>query len=172
MAVLGLQILDHHLGLFDLRGIKLTFHRKAHLAILEAVENVGFGDGFNAVVLDAADDRPLDHVKDHDFGIRFRGAVLHLEADVLEILGVPKRLEVAAQRFFIVRIAASGEDARLQRLGAYPAISLKLNAIDRRGAWLLRGRGGRRGRRRGSGLHAGSGLRPQGQRERDETEYK
>jgi hypothetical protein len=41
VAVLGQQLLDDGLGLRDLGGIVLAFHRKRNLLLLEAVEHVG-----------------------------------------------------------------------------------------------------------------------------------
>ena len=40
MTMLRLEVLDHHFGFLDFRRVKLTFHRKAHLAIFEAIEDV------------------------------------------------------------------------------------------------------------------------------------
>ena len=132
MPVLRLELLDHHLGFLDLRGIKLAFYRQAYLAVLERVENVGFADGFKPVVFDPADDRPLDHVEDDDFGVGAVGTVLHFEANILEILRVPQRLEIAPQARLRCRVAGAGEDPRLQGFAADAPVSVELDAIDDR----------------------------------------
>ncbi len=41
-AMFAEQLLEHDFGFFNARGVKLTFHGEADLALLEAVENVGF----------------------------------------------------------------------------------------------------------------------------------
>ena len=134
------------------------------------------------MVLDAADDGALDHIENHDLGVRVRGAILSLKANVLKILGVPKGLEIAAQRIFVVRIARPGENSRLQGLGADAAISLELDALDRRRILLRGGRGKIHLRVGSSRIHlrfrsrrshgrAGIDLGPQGQRQREQTEH-
>ena len=97
VPVQGLKFLDHDFRLLDLGGIELAFDREAHLAILERIENVGFGDGLDAVVLDPADDGPLDHVKMTILALGLVGLSCDFEANILEILSVPKGLEIAPQ---------------------------------------------------------------------------
>ena len=108
MAVLGLEFLDGHFGLLNLGRIKLAFDGEAHLAIFETIKDVRFGYGLIAVVLDAADDGPLDDIEDDNLGVGVAGAILNFKANVLEVLGIPKGLEIAPQRVFIVRIACPG----------------------------------------------------------------
>ncbi len=54
-AMLTQQILQHHFRFLDSRGIELALDRQTDLAFLEAVEDVGFGNGVDAVVADAPD---------------------------------------------------------------------------------------------------------------------
>ena len=64
VAVLAEEIFEDDFGFLDARGIELAFHGEADFLFLEAVENVGFGNGVNAVVADAADDRALFDFED------------------------------------------------------------------------------------------------------------
>ncbi len=165
MAVQGLQFLDYGFRLLDLGGVELALDREAHFVILESIENIGFADGLIAVVLDPADDGPLDQVKNDDFGVGITGTVLDFEANILEILSIPKGLEIPPQSLFVVGIAFSGKDPRLQGLAADAAIPLEFNAVDNRPG-LLRSRrsGGRNLRFRIGRSHRAtrSDLRPQG----------
>ena len=57
------------------------------------------------MVLDAADDGALDEVKNHNFGIWVIGVILNFQANILEVLSIPKRLEIAPEGVLVVRIA-------------------------------------------------------------------
>ena len=118
-------------------GSKLAFDGEADFAFLEAIENVGFGNGVDAVIADAADDRALFDFKDDVFVIGAVGRVFDAELYVFEKLRVPESLEVAAQRFFIVRIAFAREDARFQRVAADAAVTDEDDAIDDSGRILI-----------------------------------
>ena len=63
------QLFQHNFRLLDFRGIKLAFHAEADFAFLEAVENVGFGDGMNAIVANAPDLRALLDFKQDDLRV-------------------------------------------------------------------------------------------------------
>src|SRR5437016_5963697 len=82
-AVLGQQFLQHDFGFLDFGGIKLAFDAQSDFAFLEAVENVRFGNGVDAVVTDAADLRALFNFKYDNFTVRAivgifpRGCGLH-----------------------------------------------------------------------------------------------
>jgi len=67
----------------------------------------------NAVIADAADDRTLFDVEDDVLVIGSVGRVFDAKFDIFEKLCVPESLEVAAQSFFVIRIALAAEDARL-----------------------------------------------------------
>ena len=49
---------------------------------------------------------------------------------IFKKLSIPKRLEVAAQGFFVVVIAFAAEDARFQGVATDPAIADELDALD------------------------------------------
>jgi hypothetical protein len=125
MAVLGLELPDGHFGLLNLRRIELTLNGEAYLAIFETIEDVRFRYGLNAVVLDAADDGPLDHIEGQNFGVGVAALILNFKANVLKILGIPKGLEITAQRVFIVRIAGPGKNPGLQSLRADAPIAVE-----------------------------------------------
>ncbi len=108
----------------------LAFHAQTDLALLEAVENIRFGNGVDAVVADTADLRAFLHLKDDDFATRAIGRIFYSELYVLEELRVPQRLKIAAQRLFIVDIAVAAEDARFQRVAAHAAISDEVDALN------------------------------------------
>ena len=63
------KLFQHNFRLLDFRGIKLAFHAEADFAFLEAVENVGFGDGMNAIVANAPDLRALLDFKQDDLRV-------------------------------------------------------------------------------------------------------
>src|SRR5580704_7045256 len=108
------------------------------------------------MVLDAADDGALDHVKGHNLGVGVAGFILNLEANVFKILGIPKGLEIAPQRVCIVRVARPAENPGLQSFRADAAISVESDFSDSRSGllWL---------RRRRSHWRAGSDLGSQWQ---------
>src|SRR5260370_24636605 len=119
-------------------GVQLTFHGQTDLEPLEAVENVGFGNGMDAVVANAADDRTLPNVEDHIFVIGAVGRIFDAELHVFEELGIPQRLKIAPQRLFVVGIALAAEDAGFQRVAAYATLADKDDAIDYRTGLLRR----------------------------------
>src|ERR1700676_2524330 len=139
--VLAKQILQHHFRFFDLGGIERAFHRQADYALLEAVENVGLGNGMCAFVADAANHRPLLDVEDDDFGVGPVRRILDTQLDVFEELRVPQRLKIAAQRFFVVDVALTTEDSGGQRVAADASVAHEIDALDDErllaGLWLL-----------------------------------
>ena len=113
-AVFAEKIFQDDLGLLDARGIELAFDGEADFLFLEAIENVRFGDGVDAVVANAADYRALFDFEDYSLMAGAIGGVFDPELDVFEELRVPERLKIAAQSLFVVGIAVAGEDAGLQ----------------------------------------------------------
>src|SRR5260370_14406986 len=129
-AVLAQQFLQNYFRLLDPRGIKLAFHREADLALLEAVKNVGFRNGMNAVVPNAANNRPLFNLKDDVLMIGTVRGIFYAQLHILKELRVPQSLEVAAQRFFIIRVAIAAKNAGFERVAANPAIANEDDAVD------------------------------------------
>src|SRR5580693_8405760 len=64
-AVLAEQLLQNHFSFLDARRIKLAFHGQTDFALLEAIQNVRFRNGMDAVIANAADDRALFDVENH-----------------------------------------------------------------------------------------------------------
>ena len=55
----------------------------------------------------------LFYLENNNFPVGAIGGIFHAQLYVFKKLGIPERLEVAAQCFFVVVIAFAGEDARL-----------------------------------------------------------
>src|SRR5207248_9536195 len=69
-AMLSQKLFQNNFGFLDFRGVKLAFHAQADLALLEAVEDVRFRDGVNAVVANTADLRALLDLEHDDLCVR------------------------------------------------------------------------------------------------------
>ncbi len=143
VAVLPKQFFQDDFRFFDFRGVELAFDAQADLAFLETVENVRFGDGVDAVIADAANLRAFFDFKDDDLTVGPARRVFDVELHVFKKLRVPKGLEIATQRLFVVVIAFTAEDARHQCVFTHPAIAQEIDAVDDK----LRLRGGLRIRR-------------------------
>ena len=129
-AVLAEEFLENDFGFFDARGIETALDGESDFALFEAIENVGFGDGVDAVVTDAADDGALFNFEDDVFVIGTVGRIFDAKLYVFEILGVPESLKIAAKSFFIVGVAFAAEDAGLESVAANAAIAEEDDAID------------------------------------------
>ena len=91
----------HHLG-----GVVLALNGEADLLLLEAIEDVGVGDGAIALVIDLADGGLFaDENIEDDALLR----VFALNAQVFKVAGVPEGIEVALDRDGIVDVAGMGE---------------------------------------------------------------
>ena len=112
-AVLAEQFLQDDFGFLDARRVEAAFDGEADFALFEAIENVGLGDRVDAVVADAANDGALSDFEDDVFVIGAVGRIFDAELYVFEKLRVPESLEIAAERFLIIRIAFAREDAGL-----------------------------------------------------------
>src|ERR1700722_16530895 len=96
----------------------------------------------DAVVANAANDGTLSDFENDVLMIGAVGRIFDAKLYVFEKLRVPEGLEVAAERFLIVRIAFAREDARLQSVAADAAIADKDDAVDDGGGILVGGGGG------------------------------
>src|SRR5437899_3974743 len=88
-AVLGQQFLQHDFRFLDFGGIELAFDAQTDFALLEAGEDVRFGNGVDAVVADAADLRALFHIKNNDLTVRGVWGVFDAEFHIFEELRFP-----------------------------------------------------------------------------------
>src|SRR6266496_1664684 len=80
--------------------------------------------------LTSANRRAFLDFEKNDLAAGTAGRVFDAELHVLEELRVPQGLEIATQRFFVVRIALAAEDARFQRVAADAAVAEKLDAVN------------------------------------------
>src|SRR6266436_1138701 len=129
-AVLAQQFLQDDFRFLDARGVELAFDSEADLALFKTIENVRLGNGMNVVVANAANDRALFDFEDDSLVIGTFGRVFDAQLNIFEELCVPQSLEVAAQRFFIIRITVAAENSRFQRVAADAAIADEKDAID------------------------------------------
>ena len=134
VSVLGLQITDDDFRLFHFGGVVLRFRREGDFILLEAVEDVAFRDRVNSDVIDLSYSRLLFYInmKDPAFG-----GSLALKANVLEIPGVPQRVEVALDCRLVINIARAAENMGTHTLGGDAAVSVYLNPADNVGLLLL-----------------------------------
>src|SRR5574340_706860 len=86
----------------------------------------------DALVADAADDRPLLDFKHDNLAAGLAGRVLDLEFHFLEKLGIPEGLKIAAQRVLVIGVAGPAEDAGLQGVLADSPVAFEIDALDER----------------------------------------
>src|ERR1700722_13538961 len=91
----------------------------------------------DAVVANAANDGTLSDFENDVLMIGAVGRILDAELYVFEKLRVPEGLEVASERFLIIRIAFAREDASLQGVAADASIANKDDAVDEGGRILF-----------------------------------
>ena len=124
-SVLGKQFLDHNFGFLHLRGIVLALHRECHFALLEAIEHVAGGNRIQAEVVDLANRRPLFDVDVQDPAFRI---LFTLKANVLEVAGVPKGVEVALDGGGVVDITDFAENAGFNCIRRDAAVAMDNDA--------------------------------------------
>ena len=137
-AMFRQQTFDRHFRFLHFRGIVLTLHRQSDLRFLEAVQDVAGGNRTMAYVGDLADGRLL---LDLDNQPPTLGSLFPGKADILEVAGVPQRIEIALQRGGVIDITRMGEDARLDRFCGNPAVALNVDLRDDVGLRPTRGGG-------------------------------
>ena len=128
--MLAEELFQDDLSFLDPRRIELAFNRQADFALLEAVQDVRLRNGMGAVVTDAANDGPLFDFEDDDLAVGLVRAVLDAQLHVLEELGIPQRLKIAAQRFFVEDVCFAAENTGLQCVAAHAAIADELDSGD------------------------------------------
>ena len=126
-AVLGFQLLNRHFGVLDLGWIVLRLGRETNFVGLETLKNVALGNCVYAGVRNGPNARAFLDVNVQDPALRGR---LALKPDVLEISGVPKRIEVALDCGGVIHISGSGKDAGANRLRGNAAIPVDHNFRD------------------------------------------
>ncbi len=118
VAVLGQHFPDHGDGVRDPCRVVLALDREPDLLLLEAVEHVGLGDGIQTLISDVANGGLLADVDVEDNALR---RVLLLDADVLEIAGIPEGVEVALDGKGIEGLADAAEHAGQDGFPGNPA---------------------------------------------------
>ena len=139
VPVFGQQGADHIDRPRQPRRIVGALNREADVLFLEAVENVRGGDRVQALVVDLANGRFFfnDHVENDALG-----GILPGDLQILEVSGVPERVEVALDGGWIVGISNMGEKARQHRLSGNAPVADHPDLLDdvrrvRRGDVLL-----------------------------------
>src|SRR3954470_7460546 len=107
VAMFGFQVPDYDFGLLNFGGIVLRLWRERNFVLLESIENVAFGDGIDAEIVDLSHPRLLFNINMQDPAL---GRGLALEANILEIAGIPQRVEIALDGRLIVYISRTRED--------------------------------------------------------------
>ena len=110
-SALGQILFQNGGGVLHASGVVLLFHRQPHFAFLETIQNFGFADRVNTLVMDGADHPPFGQHEAHQQ--TFRG-LLGFQLDVVEASGIPQQHEIAAQRLFVVDVAGFGIDLSLE----------------------------------------------------------
>ncbi len=113
VAVLAEHLLQHHLGALDAGLVELALDVEADLLLLEAVHHVRDGDRVQALVVDLADGGLFANV---DLQLEAALAWNLLDAHIVEVAGVPERVEVALHHGRVVGVAGAAEQARDDRL--------------------------------------------------------
>ena len=108
VPMLGQKLLDHGFGVLDLGGIVLAVDGKADFLLLEAVEHVGHRHAVQALVVDVANGGFFadKHVQNDALL-----GVLALDAQIVEVAGVPERVEIALDGDGVVGVALVGKHA-------------------------------------------------------------
>jgi hypothetical protein len=70
------------------------------------------------------------NVENDDFSVGLIGTVLYFKSNVLEKLGIPQRLKIAAHRLFVIGVTRTRENASEQRIPLNAAISNEFYALD------------------------------------------
>src|SRR5215475_10128864 len=122
--MLGEQIFDYDLCPLDASRVILAFHRKSDLAILEAVQNVAGGYRTQTRIGNFTDSRLLFDV---NVDAPAFGRLFPFEADILEIGGIPERIEVAFQSSGVINVARLGVNAGLDRFRRNAAVAVNNN---------------------------------------------
>jgi hypothetical protein len=101
------HLLENDLGTLDVGGIVLAFDGERNLLLLEAIEDVRYGDGAEALVVDLADGGLFTNVDD-ELGAALAGDLL--DAEIVEVAGVPEGVEVSLNDGGVVLVAGAREE--------------------------------------------------------------
>ena len=97
------------------------------MLFLEPVQDIGGGDGVQALVVDLTDRRLLADDDVENDAIR---GIFPLDLEILEVSGIPERVKIALDRRSVVRIALVGEKPGEDRLLGDAAVADDPNLPD------------------------------------------
>ena len=141
--------------MLDFGRIVLALLGKSDLALLEFVEDVTLGDRTQAHVFDLADGRLFLDVNVDDPAF---GGGLPLDAQIVEVAGVPQGIKVALQGRLVVNVTGLGEHSCPNGFRRNPAIAMDNDALDH--ALLRRAPPGKKDEGEKKADHRGPVARP------------
>src|SRR6185437_8267306 len=135
-TMLGQQLLYDHGSLGHPGGIELALDGKPHLPFLKAVEHVTLRYRTKPQVVQLADGGLFLDINVDDPAFL---AGLALEAQIIEVTGIPQGVEIAFQGGLVINVARPGKYVRPDSLAGNAAIAVNFNIFDD----VLLGRGGK-----------------------------
>ena len=115
------QFLNDDFRPLHLGRIVLTLLGQPDFSFLELIQNVALRDRTQADILDLADGRLLFYINVNQPAL---GRLFPLNAHVVEVAGVPKRVEVAFQGLLVINVARPGEHTGANGVRRNPAIAV------------------------------------------------
>ena len=109
VTMLGEQLLQDNFGPLDLGRVVLALDRERHFGLLEPFQYVGLCDRAEALIFDLADRWALAHINDQ---LHAGWRIDFLEPHVIEVTGVPKRVEIALDDGGIVGVSGARVQTR------------------------------------------------------------
>src|SRR5258708_3012196 len=113
VSVLREQFLQHHLGPLDLSRVILAVDREPDLRLLEPLQNVRLRNRIHTLVVDLANRRLLANI---DHQLNALRSLRPFNPDVIEVPGVPQRVEVPLHHQRVVQVALMRKQPRQNRL--------------------------------------------------------
>ena len=126
-SMLRQKFFDGDFSLLYLRGIVLALRRQPYFSIFEPIKHVALGDGTESDVLNLTDGWTFFYINMKNPTL---GGLFTLDADVLEIAGIPMGIKVALDSGLVVDITRAGEDASTNCFGRDAAIASNVNVRD------------------------------------------
>jgi len=162
-AVCSQQFLNYDFGTLDLGRIVLTLLGKSDFALLKLIQYVALRDRIQTDILDLSDRWLFFHVDVNDPAL---GGWFPLNAQIIEIAGIPQRVEVTFQRRLIVNITRPGKHALLDGVSRDPPVAVDDN-LDNHVALLSRAHACEQENREDKANRSGTAAGPANQRPRE-----
>ena len=128
MAVFGHQGFEHNGSMIDHIRVIHGFHGEADFAFFKAVEDVGGGYRFRALIFNVANDRAFSHNESDHGTAAF--PFFAVEPDIVKPVHVPERHEVAPQVVFVIDVAHFAEDDGSKSILRDAARAAELDGFD------------------------------------------